>query len=142
MISSITRNFTQGWCKPKEINLTNFLNTENTYYEEGIVSIRSTTNRSNKPGEDILSTPSMISAMDELACRIVSNITCNKYFPVTNKINVIHKAPLKCGEKYLLEAKVLQVKPSSVEFFVKGIDEKNKKVFGESKISIDLIQKN
>jgi len=105
------------------------------------VTIRMTTNRSNKPGDDILSTPSMISAMDNFSCDLISNIVPNRYFPVTNRVQVLHKAPLHNGKCFLLKAKVMEVEKDGALFNVKGINPDNNTVIGDAKIQIKLVQK-
>jgi len=142
MISSISRSFTTSWCKPKNIDLTKLIDKNQVFKDTQQVSILMTTNRSNLPGDDILSTPSMIAAMDSFTSSLISNVLPNKYFPVVNKIQVFHKAPLRNGEKFFLEATISEYAPTSATFVVKGLNPSNNKVFGEAKIHIELVQKN
>ena len=93
-----------------------------------------TTNRTSKPGDDILSTPGIVSKMDELCAGLVSDRERRQTAMVTH-VNIKHKAPLNLNEKFLLKAKVIDLSHDGVLFRV-GCSHKDR-ILAEADIQVN-----
>ena len=138
MLSKFSAFYSKNWTIPCEVHLNDLLNVGKTYTIEKNVTKNITTNRTNIPGNDILSTPGMIETMDLHVCNIVNNVLKKECASVVSKIKCYHKAPLKIGEKFIITAKVEQVNENNTVFHV-VCNNMDKVVIGDAHITVNAI---
>lgn len=140
MLISSVRSAISSWKKPINVDLTKLIDKTKTYRAEKVVTLPMTTNRTKKPGDEIFCTPAMIHEMNVLSCNIVNGLTPSNISPLISEIKVKHLAPLGLGGRFLMEAKITDLKPTSVDFDVQSINSETNKVFGTGHISVSIIE--
>lgn len=138
LLSKRSDCFSKNWVKPNDVCLNSLLKLGEKFVSTQSVLKRITTNRTNIPGNDILSTPGMIETMNLHVSGVVNKLLNEEHASVVSKIKCFHKAPLKIGEKFTVTAEVEAVDRGSAVFHVVCNSDKNV-VVGDARITVNVI---
>ena len=127
------------WVVPQLTDLTKVIDTKKVYVTDHKVTLDMTTNRTGKPGDDILATPALLGEMTTMLCSILDTMTPKRITPVTKHIQLKHRRPLKWGKDFKIQAQAAEVDKHSVTFNVKGISDSDE-VIGEGKILLEIVR--
>ena len=139
MICFSPRSLSRNWLKPMNIDLKKLLKVGQEFRSEHEVTPVLSTNRTQKPADDIISTPGMIGKMDDQTCKYVNSFLPSNHSAITSKVVCQHKAPLSLGEHFTINGKVEDVDQRQAVFHVLCLSQSSK-VIGDAKISVKVIR--
>jgi predicted thioesterase len=113
-------------------NLAKSLQPGQKFFDTQEILLHMTTNRTNKPGDEIFCTPMMIESMRTLTVKSVAPFCDNHCEPRLVEVSCAPKAALPLGARVTFSAEVTKVTPSDIEFHVLCHAEATQKVIGDA----------
>lgn len=141
MLASFYRSLpTVKWNRPSDLDLSALIRQGDQFSTKVVVTEPMTTNRTKKPGDDILSTPSMIDTMDNYALEHANSRLSNNYTSIIRKVSCNHKAPLSIGKTFSVDGRVKNVSKDAIEYSVICSKVDSNTVIGDATIIVEVIK--
>lgn len=141
MLSSFLRNFAHSrWLVPSNFNLRDSLKLGASFTDVRQVTADMTANRQRRHGDEVLSTPAMISMMSVASCDYVDSVLPPKHAGIMKNIKCKRLGNIEIGKNLVLQSTVENISNHSAMIHIKANIEEDGTPIGDAILHVDVVE--